>query len=70
MAPKFLNRDFPDIPPDMIELRQSRRISIILFVATHGLWVMVCAIALALSLNDAFPRESTHLVAGTNLEIR
>ena len=70
MAFSFLKRDFPDVPPDMIKLRQSRRLAFILFIATHGLWVLVCAIALAVSLNDAYPHGRESLVARLDLDLR
>ena len=39
MSMKYLMRDFPDLEPEKVTLPKSGRLAVILFVATHGLWL-------------------------------
>ena len=63
MSSKFLMRDFPDLDPDMVAPPKSGRIAVVLFIATHGLWLILSLAGLLLSVSDAMPSSGDVLVA-------
>ena len=63
MSMKYLMRDFPDLEPEKVTLPKSGRLAVILFVATHGLWLALSLAGLVLSVSQALPSEDGVLVA-------
>ena len=55
MSSKYLLRDFPELEPDKVAPPKSRRIALVLFVATHGLWFFLSLAGLLLSVSHALP---------------
>ncbi len=63
MSITFLKRDFPDIDTERIEFRASARFSLVLLLATHGLWLATSLAGLILTISDAYPSTGALLTA-------
>jgi hypothetical protein len=68
MAFQFFKRDFPDLDSDHFEMRASRRVAVMLFVFTHGLWLITSTIALLFAVTEALPANDQMLLVAQILE--
>ena len=68
MPTNFLRRDFPDIDTERIDSRISNRFPILLFLATHGLWLVTSLAGLILTITDAYPNAGSVVIASRLVE--
>ena len=68
MSTNFLIRDFPDIDTERIESRISNRAQILLFLATHGLWLVTSLVGVILTITDAYPNSGSVVIASRLME--
>ena len=63
MSTKFLVRDFPDVDHSKISPPNSGRVAVVVFFATHGLWLFLSLAGLLLSVSHARPSPDGVMVA-------
>ncbi|MGB8818407.1 MAG: hypothetical protein WCC66_10855 [Rhizobiaceae bacterium] len=64
----YLKRDYPDIDTHLLELPRRSRLPLVIFLATHGLWLATSFAGLMFAISDAYPQSGSIVVASRTLE--
>jgi hypothetical protein len=68
MANLFLKRDFPELDTERIAPHRSRGIATVLYIITHGLWLLTSFAGLVFAITDALPQGRQVLLVAKILE--